>query len=72
MERFELTIVAQGAHSIWIALLIVALLCMTALAMLLFFCTRYRPLPRAPFDFEHRRIRRPDVARRRSLVISDS
>jgi hypothetical protein len=37
MERFELTIVAQGPHSIWIALLVVALLCMTALAMFLFF-----------------------------------
>jgi hypothetical protein len=29
MERFELTIVAQGSHSIWIALLAVALLCMS-------------------------------------------
>jgi hypothetical protein len=54
MERFELTIVSQGPHSIWIALLDVALLCMTALAMFLFFCTRYRPLVRGTWDLDRR------------------
>jgi hypothetical protein len=29
MEKFELTIVAQGSQSIWIALAVIALLCMT-------------------------------------------
>jgi hypothetical protein len=62
MERFELTIVAQGPHSIWIALLVVALLCMTASAVLLFFCTRYRPLAR---NFDHRRIGDPRLPKRR-------
>ncbi len=42
MERFELTIVAQGPQSIWIAFLVVALLCITVIAMLIFVSTRYR------------------------------
>lgn len=29
MERFELTIVAQGSQSIWVALIVVALVCAT-------------------------------------------
>lgn len=33
MERFELTIVAHGQQSIWIALLVVIVLCMTALGV---------------------------------------
>jgi hypothetical protein len=52
MEHFELTIVAQGPHSIWIALLVVALLCITAVAMFLLFCTRRGPLTRSPLGFE--------------------
>jgi hypothetical protein len=64
MERFELTIVAQGPHAIWIALLVVALLCMTALAMFLFFCTRYRPVIRTRSDADHRQIRHPNFQRR--------
>lgn len=42
MERFELTIVAQGPDLIWIALVVVALLCGTALGMTYLFCQRYR------------------------------
>lgn len=55
MEHFELTIVAQGPHSIWIALLVVALLCITAVAMFLLFCTRRGPLTRSPLGFERQR-----------------
>jgi hypothetical protein len=50
MERFELTIVAQGPHSIWIALLVVALLCMTAFATFFLFCARRRPPMQGPWD----------------------
>jgi heme/copper-type cytochrome/quinol oxidase subunit 2 len=57
MERFELTIVAQGPHSIWIALLVVAFLCMTVLAMFFVFCTRYRSVVRAHRDTDRRQTR---------------
>jgi flagellar basal body-associated protein FliL len=33
MDRFELTIVAQGSQSIWVALLVVALVCATVIAI---------------------------------------
>lgn len=29
MERFELSIVAQGAQSIWVAVIVIALVCLT-------------------------------------------
>jgi len=29
MEKFELTVVAQGSQSIWVAVLVIALVCMT-------------------------------------------
>ncbi len=42
MEKFELTIVAQGSQSIWIALAVIALLCLTTLAVVYVLCSRYR------------------------------
>lgn len=33
MERFELTVVAQGSQSIWVAVLVVALVCTTIIAV---------------------------------------
>jgi hypothetical protein len=33
MERFELTVVAQGSQSIWVAVLVVALVCATIVAV---------------------------------------
>jgi len=33
MERFELTVVAQGSQSIWVAVLVVALVCATVIAV---------------------------------------
>ena len=48
MERFELTVVAQGPQSIWIALLVVALLCMSAVESLLIVCTRHQLVSRGP------------------------
>lgn len=33
MERFELTVVAQGSQSIWVAVLVIALICTTAIAI---------------------------------------
>jgi hypothetical protein len=64
VERFELTIVAQGPHAIWIALLVVALLCVTAFAMLLFFRTRYRPVIRTPSGADEASNRHPRFQRR--------
>jgi hypothetical protein len=29
VERFELTIVAQGSQSIWVAVIVIALVCLT-------------------------------------------
>ena len=29
MERFELNIIAQGSQSIWVAVIVIALLCIT-------------------------------------------
>jgi hypothetical protein len=42
MEKFELTIVAQGSQSIWIALAVVGLLCATTLCIVSLLCFRYR------------------------------
>jgi multisubunit Na+/H+ antiporter MnhG subunit len=33
MEKFELTVVAQGSQSIWVAVLVIALLCLTIVAV---------------------------------------
>jgi hypothetical protein len=33
MERFELTVVAQGSQSVWVAVLVVALVCTTIIAI---------------------------------------
>lgn len=33
MERFELTVVAQGSQSVWVAVLVVALICTTVIAV---------------------------------------
>ncbi|WP_271612516.1 hypothetical protein [Bradyrhizobium sp. CCBAU 21362] len=33
MERFELTVVAQGSQSVWVAVLVVALICTTIIAV---------------------------------------
>jgi hypothetical protein len=33
MERFELTVVAQGSQSIWVAVIVVALICVTVTAV---------------------------------------
>jgi hypothetical protein len=33
MEKFELTVVAQGSQSIWVAVLVVALVCTTIIAI---------------------------------------
>ena len=33
MERFEMTVIAQGPHSVWIALLVTALMCVTLIAV---------------------------------------
>lgn len=33
MERFELTVVPQGSQSIWVAVLVVALVCTTIIAI---------------------------------------
>lgn len=40
MERFEMTVIAQGPHSVWIALLVIALFCVTAVAMIFAFFAR--------------------------------
>lgn len=64
MERFELTIVAQGPHSIWIALLVVALLCMMGLTMFLFFCATRRPLVQRDWNPEHQGGKHPRFSRR--------
>jgi hypothetical protein len=40
MERFEMTVIAQGPHSVWIALLVIALICVTAIAMVFAFFAR--------------------------------
>lgn len=29
MEKFELTVVAQGSQSIWVAVLVIAIICIT-------------------------------------------
>lgn len=34
MERFEMTVIAQGPHSVWIALLVIALICVTLISMI--------------------------------------
>lgn len=44
MERFELTMIAQGSQSVWVALLVMALLCGVLLVMLLTVYTKYRLL----------------------------
>jgi hypothetical protein len=33
MERFELTVIAQGSQSVWVALPAIALLCATVLSL---------------------------------------
>ena len=33
MERFELTVIAQGSQSVWVALLVIALLCVTVISL---------------------------------------
>jgi hypothetical protein len=33
MERFELTVVAQGSQSVWVALLVIVLLCTTVISL---------------------------------------
>jgi flagellar basal body-associated protein FliL len=43
MERFELTILAQGPQSIWVALVVVAVLCATAIGITYFICSKYSP-----------------------------
>jgi hypothetical protein len=45
MEKFELTIVAQGSQSIWIALAVIALLCITTLGAVYLVCSHYRLTP---------------------------
>jgi hypothetical protein len=62
MERFALTIVAQGPHSIWIALLVVAPLCMTAFATSFLFCARRRPPMLGRWDSDLRCNSRPGAA----------
>jgi len=42
MEKFELTIAAQGSQSIWVVLTVIALLCVTAVCVTYLFCTKYR------------------------------
>jgi hypothetical protein len=42
MERFELNIVAQGPQSIWVAVIVIALICATV-ATVAFSRTRARP-----------------------------
>lgn len=46
MERFELNIVAQGSQSVWVASLVIALLCITviSLALALWGMRRQTPL----------------------------
>jgi len=44
MERFYLTVVAQGSQSIWVALLVLTLLCMTVIGALFMVYTKYRLL----------------------------
>jgi bacteriorhodopsin len=36
MERFELNIVAQGSQSIWVAVIVIALLCATVATVAIF------------------------------------
>ena len=43
MERFELTVVAQGPPSIWVALLVIALLCTTAVSLAVAFWALRQP-----------------------------
>ncbi len=45
MEKFELTIVAQGPQSIWIALAVIAMLSATALGVVYLLCSRHRLTP---------------------------
>jgi hypothetical protein len=45
MERFELTVVAQGPQSIWVALLVIALLCTTAVSLAVAFWALRRQGP---------------------------
>ncbi|SEH40316.1 hypothetical protein SAMN05216367_0035 [Tardiphaga sp. OK245] len=33
MEKFELTVVAQGSQSIWVAVLVIAIICLTITAV---------------------------------------
>jgi hypothetical protein len=33
MEKFELTIVAQGSQSVWVAVIVIALVCVTIIAI---------------------------------------
>ncbi len=40
MERFEMTVIAQGPHSVWIALLVIALICVTLIAVIFAFFAR--------------------------------
>jgi hypothetical protein len=42
MEKFELTIVAQGPQSIWIALAVIAMLCATALGLVYLLYAQHR------------------------------
>jgi hypothetical protein len=36
MERFELNIVAQGTQSIWVAVIVIALICVTVATVAIF------------------------------------
>jgi hypothetical protein len=42
MERFELNIVAQGPQSIWVAVIVIALICATIITVAIF---RFRAQP---------------------------
>jgi hypothetical protein len=37
MEKFELTVVAQGPQSIWVAVIVIGLLCVTVTAVVVAF-----------------------------------
>lgn len=43
MERFELSIVAQGSQSVWVASLVIALLCVTVISLALALWSMRRP-----------------------------